>query len=293
MKTLRIAASALVSAIAFASFAPSLDAAVTYVPTAKVRASVENVKPKVKAWYDYRVATFGKAQADAQAAAVSDKLGSMQIRAKAKGQRANSWVYATVRQYLQSLVTAQAASAGSQTTKPVTETKQLSANEAKTVVSTVISAGDTAQSQYATAQQLQSVGLSIEDASLMAVKNDFGDGIFFCAPFTGDVYPIESKYSGGNDPSQFAAMDAYDAWETRVIYKGDVFYQPDAITKKNASRVRECANILQNKTQDQMKALFDKLNLTYAVTRKPFYELGYAHKDVDAWVKSLNIGKAK
>lgn len=295
MKASKFAASLVALAVVASSFSFSApaQAAPAYVPTAKVRASLENVKVQASAWYAFRVSSVGKSQADAQATLIADKLGVMQL--KARGNRVKTYLYSNLRQHLQALVAGTsskpAASTGTSVPpKAVTETKQLTKDETKTVVSVV----NSDKGQLEAAKELQSAGLSDGDSMLMAFTTPrYGDDIFFCAPFTGDVYPVESKYSGGNNPSQFAAMDDYNAWELRVIYKGDVFYQPDEITKKNVDRVRVCANRLMNVTQDQIKTLFDKLNLTYTVIRKPFYESGVAHKDVDAWVKGLNIGKAK
>lgn len=300
---------AIAAAVAFATVAVSVFAPVASAVTAtaqvtvaqRAKSYVPNIKDavlisKTKRQFNAYFESIRKSQGDAAATAFAQT-----VVARIDARLAN---ISSVRVYFildsikkginiavaQSGTAKPAASTGTTVaTKPApTDTKQLTKDETKTVVAVV----DSDKGQIEAAKQLQSVGLSDSDSMLMAFTTPrYGDGIFFCAPFTGDVYPIEAKYSGGNENIQ-AAKD-YDAWETRVIYKGDVFFQPDEVTKKNVDRVRLCANRLMNVSQDQMKALFDKLNITYTVTRKPFYDLGVAHKDVDAWVKGLNIGKAK
>lgn len=303
---------ALAAALAFATAASTVFApvasAVTATPPAtmaqRAKSYVPNIKDavlisKTKRQFNSYFESIRKSQGDAAALAFAQTVVSrIDARLTAVTSVRVYFILDSVKKGIniasagiQSGTAKPAASTGAVSKPAPTETKQLTKDETKTVVSAVTSASDTVQSQYSTAQQLKTIGLSSEDASVMSIKTQFGDDIFFCAPFTGDVYAVESKYSGGNDNIQ--AAKAYDEWELRVIYKGDVFYQPDEATKKNASRVRVCSNSFRDKTQDQMKALFDKLNLTYTVTRKPFYELGVAHKDVDSWVKGLNIGKSK
>lgn len=84
--------------------ATDADGTGSYAPSASARASVENVKPKAKAWYDSRVTTFGKTKADEQAAAVAEKLRAMHLRAKARGKRANAWAFEAIGEYVRSLV---------------------------------------------------------------------------------------------------------------------------------------------------------------------------------------------
>ncbi|MFB0964115.1 MAG: hypothetical protein QMC36_00110 [Patescibacteria group bacterium] len=61
------------------------------------------MKAKAKAWYDSRVIAVGKAKADEQADAVVGKLGTMQLRAKAKGKRADAWAFETIAEYVRSI----------------------------------------------------------------------------------------------------------------------------------------------------------------------------------------------
>lgn len=305
-KKAAIAAAVAFATVATSAFAPVASAvgttapatmsqrAKSYVPNIKDAVLISKTKRQFNSYFD----SIRKSQGDAAATAFAQTVVSrIDARLSAVTSVRVYFILDSIKKGIniaaagvQSGSAKPATSTGTAVaTKPApTETKQLTKDETKTVVAVV----DSDKGQLEAAKQLQSVGLSDSDSMLMAFTTPrYGDSIFFCAPFTGDVYPIESKYSGGNENIQ-AAKD-YDAWETRVIYKGDVFYQPDEVTKKNVDRVRVCANRLMDVSQDQMKALFDKLNLTYTVTRKPFYELGIAHKDVDTWVNGLNIGKAK
>jgi hypothetical protein len=286
-----------------------------YTPKKSDLAQVERFKRAQNTKYRARVKAVGSVKANKEMTTYSAYLARLQ------GLNARTprlfWLYGQYRIYTASLGGTVATSTPiAQPTTPVVE-KPVVVTTVVPVASPAVTASLNPVSQTATlsaAQQSEVATMVGSDAwfrlsvleknaklrSLGIGENDFGffysrEGILYSV-FTRDIYPAEFNGNGGGcgRGGDCDLADQYDRLDLRLVYKGDIFFQkkdPEYVQKARVAWAKVTNG--SPYSQDYMKALFDKVGLTYTIQTKPYYDSGWDVTQIDEYARSIRNGQPK